>query len=94
MFSIGADLSMRFINPLKAVPGPSSMNRVKPCASKYRTDFSHKTDDVTCSTNRAEISELCGCAVIFEITGTTGGEIFILASSPCNFTCAPAISGE
>ena len=29
---------MRFINPLKAVPGPSSMNRVKPCASNVRIE--------------------------------------------------------
>ena len=32
--SICAPLSMRFIKPLKAVPGPSSMKRVKPCASR------------------------------------------------------------
>ena len=59
-------------------------------------DFSHSTDDVTCSTSRAEISAgvPCACAVTFEITGTTGGEIFIFASSVCNFGCAPAISGE
>ena len=87
---------MRFINPLKAVPGPSSMNRVKSCASKYRMDFSQSTDDVTCSTSWAEISfgESCGCAVTFEITETIAGEIFIFASSLCNFGCAPAMSGE
>jgi len=33
-FSICAVLSMRFMKPLSAVPGPSSMNRVNPCASK------------------------------------------------------------
>lgn len=33
-FNICAFLSIRFINPLNAVPGPSSMNRVKPSASK------------------------------------------------------------
>ena len=32
--SICAPLSMRFMKPLKAVPGPSSMKRVKPCASR------------------------------------------------------------
>ncbi len=32
--SICAPLSMRFMKPLNAVPGPSSMNRVKPCASR------------------------------------------------------------
>ena len=95
-FSICADLSMRFINPLKAVPGPSSMNRVNPCDNKYRIEFSQSTDDVTCSTSRDEISAAlpCGCAVTFEITGTVGEEIFIFASSFCNFNCALAISGE
>ena len=47
---------MRFMNPLNAAPGPSSMKRVKPCDSKYRIEFSQSTDDVTCSTSRAEIS--------------------------------------
>ncbi len=32
--SICTFLSMRFMKPLSAVPGPSSMNRVKPCASR------------------------------------------------------------
>ena len=95
-FNICAVLSMRFINPLKAVPGPSSMNRVKPCASKYRIEFSHKTDDVICSTNRALISfgVPWGCAVTFAITGTFGAEIFIFPSSACNFDCALTMSGE
>jgi hypothetical protein len=46
---------MRLRKPDKAVPGPNSMNRVKPCASRYRMDSSQRTDDVTCSTMRAAI---------------------------------------
>ena len=33
-FNICAAGSMRFMKPLRALPGPSSMNRVKPCASR------------------------------------------------------------
>ena len=72
---------MRFMNPLKAVPGPSSMNRVKPCASNARTEVSHRTDAQTCSTSFAEMSAPCACAVTLEITGTTGAESFAAASS-------------
>jgi hypothetical protein len=36
------------MKPLKAAPGPSSMNRVKPCASNARIEFSHITDAQTC----------------------------------------------
>ena len=32
------------------------MNRVKPCASSARIEFSHSTDAQTCSTSFAEIS--------------------------------------
>ena len=55
-FSICAFLSIRFMNPLSAVPGPSSMNRVNPCASNVRMDSSHRTGLVTCSTSRALMS--------------------------------------
>jgi hypothetical protein len=86
--SICAPLSMRFMKPLNAVPGPSSMNRVKPCASRQRMDFSQSTDDVTCSTSRAEISAgaPCACAVTLEITGTPGAEKSAFSPVP------PAIS--
>jgi hypothetical protein len=33
-FNTWADLSIRFMKLLRAVPGPSSMNRVKPCARR------------------------------------------------------------
>ena len=84
------------MNPLNAVPGPSSMNRVNPCDNKYRIEVSHNTDDVTCSTSRELISAgaPCGCAVTFETTGTVGADNFIFPNSACNFVCALAISGE
>ena len=50
--SICALESMRFIKPLSAFPGPNSINRVKPCPSRYRIDASHRTGAVTCSTSR------------------------------------------
>lgn len=93
-FSICADLSIRFIKPLNAVPGPSSMKRVKPCANKFRIEFSHNTDAQTCSTNFAEMSAPCACAVTLEITGTFGDKILICANSDASFGCALAISGE
>lgn len=33
-FNIWTPVPMRFIKPVSAVPGPSSMKRVKPCASR------------------------------------------------------------
>ena len=95
-FSIVAVLSMRFMKPLKAVPGPSSMNRVKPCANNARTEVSHNTDAQTCSTSFAEISDgvPCACAVTLEITGTPGETRFTYASSAPSVGCALAMSGE
>ena len=59
-------------------------------------DSSQRTDEVTCSTNRALIwsGVVCGCAVTLETTGTVGAEIFAFASSACSFGCALAMSGE
>ncbi len=84
------------MKPLNAFPGPSSMNRVKPCASKYRMDSSQRTDDVTCSTNRRRTSAAspCGCAVTFEITGTDGTRNVTAASAPSSFDCALDINAE
>ena len=72
------------------------MKRVNPCDSRVRMDLSHNTDDVTCSTSRAEISDgvPCACAVTLEITDTDGGETFTFASSACNFSCALVMSDE
>ncbi len=78
---------MRFINPLKAVPGPSSMNRVKPCASSTRMDSSQRTDAQTCSTSRplVPVGVPCGRALTLEITGMVGAARFIFASSAAQF---------
>ena len=63
---------MRRIKPVSAVPGPSSMKRVKPSSIRYRIDASQRPGEVTCSTSRLRISPAvaCGCAVTLEITGT------------------------
>ena len=47
--------SIRFMNPLNAAPGPSSMKRVKPCASNERIEASQRTDEVTCATSVVRI---------------------------------------